>query len=172
MWRKNYIRSLLSVPLLVLFATGSVQAQGNVQLSPDTLTVPFLRDINGDPVGFVSLSLISGDSDTNLFVFRLALADFGGGAGSSAVFISPTSATISSVNVIDAGGFSNLTFLLQVPDRVDLQHHDVICRRISRDTVPGHAYGDYVLQSNFTCGYCYCDSYRRGRGRDRHQAWQ
>ena len=102
--------------LLVLFVTAGVQAQGNIQLSPDVLTVPFIPE-NGQ----LSLSLISGDSGTNRFVFELALADFGPGLGSSAVYIQSTAASISSATVLDSGDFVTLTTLIQVPERVDVQ---------------------------------------------------
>jgi hypothetical protein len=104
----------LAVLLLVLLATGSGQAE-DVQLSPDVLTVPFSSDN-----GTISLSLISGDSDTNLFVFELTLENLSG-LVSSPVFIRSTAATISSVGVIDAGNFSTFDSLIQVPERVDLQ---------------------------------------------------
>ena len=115
MWQRKHVAGALLGALLVLFVTGGVQAQGNIQLSPDVLTVPFIPE-NGQ----LSLSLISGDSGTNRFVFELALADFGPGLGSSAVYIRSTAASISSATVVDSGNFSNLTTLIQVPERVDV----------------------------------------------------
>ena len=100
--RRHVARSFLGA-LLFLFLTGSVQAQENVLLSPDVLTVPFIPGS-----GQLSLSLISGDSDTNRFMFQLALSDLGAGLGSTGVYIRSTAATISSVTVIGSG-FSSLT---------------------------------------------------------------
>jgi hypothetical protein len=116
MWQRKRVASSLLGALLVLFVTGGIRAQGNVQLSPDVLTVPFFPG-NGQ----ISLSLISGDSDTNRFVFALALVDFVPGLGSSPVYIRSTAASISSATVIDQGDFDTLTTLIQVSDRVDLQ---------------------------------------------------
>jgi hypothetical protein len=116
MWQRKRVASSLLGALLVLFVTGGIRAQGPVQLSPDVLTVPWFPG-NGQ----LSLSLVSGDSDTNRFVFKLALADFGTGLGSGAVFIRSTAASISSATVIDFGDFVTLNTLIQVPDRVDVQ---------------------------------------------------
>jgi hypothetical protein len=116
MWQRKRVAGSLLGALLVLFVTGGIRAQGPVQLSPAVLTVPWFPG-NGQ----LSLSLISGDSDTNRFVFKLALADFGTGLGSGAVFIRSTAASISSATVIDQGDFVTLTTLIQVPERVDVQ---------------------------------------------------
>ena len=114
MWQRNNVARSLLGALLFLFLTGGVQAQENVQLSPDVLTVPFIPG-NGQ----LSLSLISGDSATNRFVFQLTLSDLGPGLGSTGVYIRSTAASISSVTVIGSGFFS-LTTLIQVSNRVDL----------------------------------------------------